>query len=172
MKILLYPDQILRQKAAKIVFNGTKDWGEVANEMVKTMRESGGVGLSGPQVGISSRIIVITSGYESFSVFLNPEIIIPNGARNISDIEGCLSLPGITGKVARPHIVMVYYQDIAGNNHKFLANGLVSRIILHEYDHLNGVLFPDKMSKKNFKEIEPKLKELENITSNEPQPTS
>lgn len=111
-------------------------------DMVETMYEYDGVGLAAPQVGILRRVVVIDVG-EGPIKMINPEIIEQEGES--IDIEGCLSIPNRSGTVKRPEKVKVRYLDENGVEKTLEGTGLLARAICHEVDHLNGILFIDKM---------------------------
>ena len=113
-------------------------------DMKETMYEADGVGLAAPQVGILKRLFVIDIG-EGPLVFINPEIIETSGTQ--TDEEGCLSLPGETKEVVRPNYVKARALNEKGEEFEIEAEELLARAILHEYDHLNGTLFIDRVKK-------------------------
>lgn len=113
-------------------------------DMKETMYDADGVGIAAPQVGILKRLYVIDIG-EGPLVFINPEIIETEGSQ--IDEEGCLSLPGETEEVMRPNYVRARALNEKGEEFEIEAEGLLARAILHEYDHLNGTLFIDRVKK-------------------------
>lgn len=113
-------------------------------DMKETMYDADGVGIAAPQVGILKRLYVIDIG-EGPLVFINPEIIETDGSQ--TDEEGCLSLPGETEEVMRPNYVRARALNEKGEEFEIEAEGLLARAILHEYDHLNGTLFIDRVKK-------------------------
>lgn len=116
-------------------------------DMFDTMYEANGVGLAAPQVGVLRRLFVIDCGDEEGNpdpmVFINPEIISTEGSQ--IDFEGCLSVPGKSGKVERPNKVVARAFDENMNEFEIEAEGLLARCILHENDHLDGVVYVDKV---------------------------
>ncbi|MSS43859.1 peptide deformylase [Anaerosalibacter bizertensis] len=134
-------DPILRKKSREVtkIDDRIKT---LLNDMVETMYENEGVGLAAPQVGILRKVVVIDVG-EGILKLINPEIIEKEGES--LDIEGCLSVPNRTGKVLRPERVKVKYLDIDGKEKNIEGTGLLARALCHEIDHLNGVLFIDKV---------------------------
>lgn len=116
-------------------------------DMFDTMYEANGVGLAAPQVGILKRIFVIDCGDEEGNnvpyVFINPEILDRDGSQ--IDYEGCLSVPGKSGKVTRANWVKVKAFNEKMEEFEMEAEGLLARCILHEYDHLDGVMYVDKV---------------------------
>ena len=111
-------------------------------DMKETMYEAEGVGLAAPQVGILKRLFVIDIGEGPF-VFINAEILETSGSQ--TDEEGCLSLPGETKEVIRPNYVKARALNEKGEEFEIEAEELLARAILHEYDHLNGTLFIDRV---------------------------
>lgn len=112
------------------------------DDMVETLKDSGGVGLAGPQVGILRRIVVIEKEDGTILELVNPEIIATEGEQE--GLEGCLSLPGIWGVVKRPMTVTVHALDRNGNEFTDTASGLIGRCFIHECEHLDGILFVDR----------------------------
>ena len=144
LKIKTYPDPVLKKVAEPVVRFGADDQ-KVFNDMIETMYQADGVGLAAPQVGISKRILIasptMTPGEEY--VFVNPEIVESRG-RQLS-LEGCLSLPGISGEIPRAKIIHFRAQDRKGNPIEMTVKDFFARIIQHEIDHLNGVLLIDRV---------------------------
>lgn len=151
-EIVTIPNLILRKKAEKVT---TFDIGlqNLATKMVKLMREYDGVGLAAPQIGVSKRMITVEYNPENDSknredkpfplmVLVNPTIT-KYSTDKIVMYEGCLSLPGLELEVKRPKEVNVAAQDLDGKPVKIRAKGLLARVLQHEIDHLNGILFTD-----------------------------
>lgn len=111
------------------------------DDMVETMVFANGVGLAAPQIGVLRRAVVIDIGEGPIKI-INPEIIESKG--EIVDIEGCLSVPNLTGKVGRPETVKIKYLDEHGEEKTVEATGLLARAFCHEIDHLDGILYIDK----------------------------
>lgn len=135
-------DPILRQKA-KSVPKVTKRIAKLIKDMEDTMYAAEGVGLAAPQIGISERIFVADAG-DGAMAFVNPVLVEATGSE--IDREGCLSIPGVYGYVERHASVAVDALDAKGKLRRVEATGLLARIIQHEMDHLDGVLFVDKAS--------------------------
>ena len=112
------------------------------DDMAETMYASDGVGLAAPQVGILKRVVVIDVG-EGLIELINPEIIESSGEQR--EVEGCLSVPGISGYTIRPEEVTVKALDRKGNETVIKGEGLLARAICHETDHLDGILFREKV---------------------------
>ena len=112
------------------------------DDMKETLHVEDGVGLAAPQVGVLRRIAVIDYD-DKYYELINPKILSASG--EATEEEGCLSVVGIRGRVVRPDKLTVSYMDREGNNQKIEVTGITARIFCHEIDHLDGVLFVDKM---------------------------
>ena len=134
-------DDILRKHARKVE-KFDKRLGVLLDDMADTMYEADGVGLAAPQVGVLKRCVVIDVG-EGLIELVNPEVLVAEGED--VDVEGCLSVPGRRATVARPEKVRVHAQDRDGNHIELEGEGLLARCLCHEIDHLDGVLYVDKM---------------------------
>ena len=145
LEIRKYPDKILRQRAAEVTEIGESER-ELILDMLDTMYFNNGIGLAAPQVGVLKRIIVgnPTGQKEDEFALVNPRIIERKGKR-IEDCEGCLSIPEMSAEVLRFSKVVVRGKDINGKDITLEAQNLLARVICHETDHLNGVLFIDKV---------------------------
>ncbi|KPU28275.1 peptide deformylase [Caloranaerobacter sp. TR13] len=138
-------DPILRKKSREVTKIDERIK-VLLDDMLETMYKNEGVGLAAPQVGILKRVIVIDIG-EGPIKLINPEII--SMEDEIIDVEGCLSVPGESGEVKRPGKVKIKYLDENGKELIIEGTGLLARALCHEIDHLNGILFVDKVVKKN-----------------------
>ena len=116
-------------------------------DMADTMYKANGVGLAAPQVGILRRVVVVDVG-DGLIEMVNPRIIHSEGEQ--SGPEGCLSVPGRSGIVVRPNVVTVEYQDARGEFYEATAEGFLARAFCHELDHLDGVVYVDKMVREIF----------------------
>jgi peptide deformylase len=137
-----YGDPILRQRAEPVA-EVTPEVQRVIADMVETMYHQVGIGLAAPQVGISIRLILVDDGSRGPRALINPTIVERRGS--IQGEEGCLSIPGIFGEVERSEWVRVEAQDAEGRPLAFETRGLQARVIQHEMDHLDGVLFIDRL---------------------------
>jgi peptide deformylase len=171
LPILAYGNPVLKKKA-KNISNDFINLNEFIENMWETMNNANGVGLAAPQVGLSFRIFIVdTSPFadsesmnkdefelvSSFKkVFINPVII--NETGNKWDFnEGCLSIPEVRADVKRPETILIKYFDEEFNQHQHSFNGIIARVVQHEYDHIEGVLFTDKISPLKRKLLKGKL---------------
>ncbi len=134
-------DEILRKVCRKIEKFDDK-LKELLEDMAETMYNSNGVGLAAPQVGLLKRIVVIDVG-EGLIELINPVIIEKSGEQR--EVEGCLSIPGEYGITIRPMKVTVEAQDRNGNYFQVKGEGLLARAFCHEIDHIDGILFKDRV---------------------------
>jgi peptide deformylase len=144
--ILIYPDPFLLKKAGHVSRVDDKVR-ELIRDMFETMRAASGVGLAAPQIGVSRRVIVVdvspVDEKASPIALVNPEIVESRG--QAEGTEGCLSLPGVEGVVPRAETVLVKAQDEQGRPLQFRASGFLARALQHEIDHLDGILFIDRI---------------------------
>jgi peptide deformylase len=148
LKIYMLGQETLRTPAIRIV-KVDDSIRQLAKDMLVTMYSAKGIGLAAPQVGVQKRILVIDLNFEDPdappNVFINPEIISSSASLDTYE-EGCLSIPGVYLNVLRPSSIKLSYRDEMGRPKKMNAEGLMARCIQHEIDHLNGVLFVDKVT--------------------------
>jgi peptide deformylase len=145
LKIVTYPNKILRKKAQEIENVLDPKIQELAKGMIKAMGKGKGIGLAAPQVGKSLSLITIDF-QDNPLVLFNPKINFFSKKKEEAE-EGCLSLPKQFGQVERSHKVRVKAVDSEGKKIKFKAEGLFARVLQHEIDHLNGILIIDKFEK-------------------------
>ena len=134
-------DEVLT-KVSKVVKEVTPRTLALIEDMLDTMYEANGVGLAAPQAGVLKRIVVIDVG-EGPIIMLNPEIISTEGEQ--TGYEGCLSVPGKMGTVTRPNVVTVRFQDEHMEWQEMTGTELLARAFCHEIDHLDGILYVDKV---------------------------
>ena len=142
LKIFYYPDKVLTRKAAPVTDFGP-ELEAFAQDMLETMEESEGVGLAAPQVGVSKRLLVLCEPEGEPMCLINPEILESEG-REYGE-EGCLSLPQMYARVPRATHIKVRAQDVSGELLEFEADDFLARIVQHECDHLEGIVFPDRL---------------------------
>ena len=161
-RIVIYGDPILRRQTAPVE-QITAETRELVDDMIDTMYEAEGIGLAAPQVGEPVAVCIVNMGliHDDDSdprAYINPEILAEEGTCTME--EGCLSIPDIREDVTRPEAVTVRYQDLEGQVHEERVDGLLARVLQHEIDHLNGVLFIDRISPIKRKLLSKKLKRL------------
>jgi peptide deformylase len=157
-EILIIGDPILT-RTSEPVDGITEEIAQLARDMVETVHAAPGVGLAAPQVGVSKRLIVVDLSVgeekEALHVLINPEIVSKEGEAVAE--EGCLSVPDIKEKVTRPYKVVARGLDLEGRRVEIEGEDLLARALCHEIDHLNGILFVDKLSSLKRKLIKKKL---------------
>lgn len=154
LPIRKFPDPVLKQKARR-VREIDKKLEKLIADMFETLQDASGVGLAAPQVGISLRLCVIQlpETQEQF-VLVNPEVVKRKGSRLVD--EGCLSIPGYKGEVNRSESIIVKYWDREGKSTRLKGEELLAQALEHEIDHLNGILYLDRLeSPEKLQRIEP-----------------
>lgn len=134
-------DEILRKKCREVK-EITPHIVETMNDMLETMRSKDGVGIAGPQVGVMRRMFIAEPARGEVYYMINPEILEQSGSEWGS--EGCLSVPGYIGDVERPSHIKIKALDLEGNEQVYELDGFSARVMCHEYDHLEGILYTDK----------------------------
>ena len=157
-EIKIYGDEALRKKSTEVEII-TEEILEILENMVETMHDVKGIGLAAPQIGVNKRMFVLDIGDGKIRKVINPKL------EYFGDVieceEGCLSVPGIYRGVKRPERVVITYLDIKGETVTEDATELLGRAFQHEYDHLDGILYVDKVSPVSKRLISKKLKTLE-----------
>ena len=139
--VVKIPDPVLRKVAVDAKLSKKTDF--LINEMMRAMRKANGIGLAAPQMGISQRVIVIAPLDFKPTALINPKILRMEGEQ--IGQEGCLSIPGLYGDVKRADFVEVEALDRKGRELIYEFEGISARVVQHEVDHLNGILFIDKV---------------------------
>lgn len=180
LPIVHFNSPVLRKKGVKVAhFDAAL--ARLAQNMVETMHEAHGIGLAAQQIGEAVQLCVVDlreteadfaweydGARPPLELFMpltlvNPELtLVPEPTTSYE--EGCLSFPEIRGEVVRPDEITVRFQDVTGTPHTLRCNGLLARCVQHEYDHLQGVLFIDRMAKDVLAALEPELKALKKQT--------
>ena len=168
--IILYGSPVLRKHSAEV--NEDDNIQEISDSLFATLKKAEGIGLAAPQINLLKRIFVIDTSplikqdksNEKFEgIFINP-IIIDGDNENIIYREGCLSFPDIFEEVIRPEKILVRFQDIHLKTHEEELDGIKSRIFQHEYDHLEGILFIDKINLIRRKLLAAKLNKIKRLS--------
>lgn len=162
LRVLPYPHPLLRAPNLAVgAFDDTLR--RLAEEMFEVMYDDDGVGLAAPQVGVNVRLMVFNESGEKGKgeelVLVNPRVLSTNSAESLFE-EGCLSFPSIYGDVTRPTRVKVRAQDLTGKRFTFALSGFPARIFQHEYDHLQGSLFIDRMDAEVLESVRPDLQRM------------
>ncbi len=143
-EIVTEPNSILRKKSRKIIDFKDYKTKKIIQDLKDTLIDcKEGLGLAAPQIGINLRVFALNIKNEIL-IFVNPEIT-HFSTKESPEKEGCLSVPGIAGKVDRANKVVMKYYDESGKKHKIKAKGIIAQAFQHEIDHLNGILYIDKM---------------------------
>lgn len=159
--IHLYPDPVLRARCREVeTFDD--ELKRLAADMVETMHSAPGIGLAAPQVGKEIRLALVDLSVgedpEALHILVNPQIVEEEGRD--TQVEGCLSLPGFTDRVERPTRIRVEAQDLDGRRFELTAEDWLARAVCHEIDHLDGVLFVDRLRGLRRERARRKLKKL------------
>ncbi|MGR3763809.1 peptide deformylase [Rossellomorea sp. NS-SX7] len=145
LPIVMHPNPILEKDCEKVTAFDKK-LKKLLNNMYDTMIEADGVGLAAPQVGVDLQVAIVDIGDDSGTIeLINPEIIESDGTQ--TDLEGCLSFPGLYGEISRPSSIKVRTFNRKGKIIEFQAKDFLARAIQHEIDHLHGILFTSKIEK-------------------------
>ena len=181
LRITQYGESVLHQKGETVQYFDN-ELTQLSKDMLEAMHQVQGIGLAAQQVGKALRFCVVDvpdhPDYPMACILdgkpLSPSLLMPLSLANpeVSALpsdeyyyeEGCLSFPEIRGDVARPERILVRYQDLDGTHHELECDGLLARCIQHEADHLNGVLFIERMEKKVYAEIKSEVKALKKAT--------
>ena len=157
-KILKFPDQDLRIKA-KPVETFDEELKTLTDDMFETMHSVNGIGLAATQIGVAKQVAVIDISPEKNEplVIVNPEIQILDPTKTEDYDEGCLSVPGFFEKISRPSDINLTYQDLNGKKQEIKPEGLLTKVVQHELDHLNGRLFVDHISELKRRRIRNKI---------------
>ena len=157
-KILKFPDQDLRIKA-KPVESFDDELKTLTDDMFDTMHSVNGIGLAATQIGVAKQVAVIDISPEKNEplVIVNPAIQILDPLKIEDYDEGCLSVPGFFEKISRPSDIKLTYQDLNGKKQEIKPEGLLTKVVQHELDHLNGRLFVDHISELKRRRIRNKI---------------
>ena len=157
-KILKFPDQDLRIKA-KPVETFDEELKTLTDDMFETMHSVNGIGLAATQIGVAKQVAVIDISPEKNEplVIVNPKIQILDPSKIEDYDEGCLSVPGFFETISRPSDIKLSYQDLNGKKQEIKPEGLLTKVVQHELDHLNGRLFVDHISELKRRRIRNKI---------------
>lgn len=166
LRILSYPHPALRAENVEVTKEELEsgEISKIAKEMFSVMYATSGVGLAAPQVGINKRFMVYNQSGDPQKwldqvVMINPRIVEFSDGTDV-DTEGCLSLPEMQGKVERSKWIKVEAMNMKGKKIKKKYKGWEARVFQHEYDHLDGVLYPDRMTDEEHTKVQPRMNEM------------
>ncbi len=166
LPIKIYGDAVLRKRAIKIT-KVDESVRKLASDMLRTLKEAGGIGLAANQVGVEKKLFVVDRSFFSTApnqgsplIVVNPVLVESHGEQTSE--EGCLSLPGTYADVTRELEVLVRGMDLDEKEIEIEGKGFLSRVLLHEIDHLNGLLFVDHLSSIRRRLLAKKLRKLSN----------
>ncbi|MBN2510319.1 MAG: peptide deformylase [Spirochaetales bacterium] len=161
LDIITLGNETLRKKALPVEnFNG--ELAALVEQMAHTMILEKGIGLAAPQVGLEQRIFVCSPDQNDLYVFINPEIV--ETSEGICPYEeGCLSIPGVYADVVRPEKITVQAYSVDGKPFTIQADDILARVIQHEYDHLQGVLFIDRISERKREKLIRHYEKIHNL---------
>lgn len=168
--IRLFPDDVLRVRCEPVE-SFDDELAALVADMIETMHAAPGIGLAAPQVGVTRRVFVVDLSVgedpEQIHVFVNPRLVEEEG--QVADFEGCLSLPELSEKVERPQRVVVEAQGVDGASFRLEAEEWLARAICHENDHLDGVLFVDRLRglrrEKARRQLKKMIREREEVSA-------
>ena len=151
VNVITIENDVLKEKSAP-VSDIDEDTRNLIGKMIEILEKNKGVGLAAPQIGEKKRIFITQIPGDILRVFINPEII-QTSQELESYEEGCLSIPGVWANVVRPYAITIQAWDMKGKVHKIETEGILARVIQHEFDHLNGVLFTDRLNEKQREKV-------------------
>jgi len=168
--VILYGSPVLRRLSAEVTERD--DLQDLGSSLFATLKKAGGLGLAAPQINLLKRVFVIDTSpiseedasiEKSEGIFINP-VILEKSKENIIYREGCLSFPDIFEEVKRPEKIIVRYEDMSFKIYEEKLDGIVARIFQHELDHLDGILFIDKINALRRKLLAGKLKRIRKLS--------
>ena len=165
MKLIKYPDDFLDKKVNEVdLLNPGFDPKELKKQMVDLMLASKGIGLSATQIGLNAQVFVTGENANNAIICINPEVL-QHTEETVIDTEGCLSFPNVYVKVKRPKEILVKYYDEKLKEISTKVIGYSAKCFLHEWDHLQGVTFKDRVSKLKWDMAQKKASKLRNINA-------
>lgn len=169
-EILTYPDERLRHVARPVADATAPEVRELVRDLADTMYDAPGVGLAATQIGVDLRVVVTDTGWRSegaardLHAWINPEILFASSEKEAYE-EGCLSVPEIWEEVSRPARIRLRWQDVEGNRHEAEFSGFEAVALQHEFDHLDGRLFIDRLSTLKQNLIKKKLRKRKKLAA-------
>ena len=160
MNLIYYPDEFLTKEVKDVnVEKPELDFVEIKKNMTDIMLQNGGIGLSANQVGLDAKLFIMGENESNISLIINPKVL-QHTKDTLLELEGCLSFPNVYVKVTRPKEILVEYYDETLELKRTAVKGYTSKVFLHEWDHLHGITFKDRVSKLKWDMATKKAKKI------------
>ena len=161
MNLIYYPDEFLTREVKEVNIEKPEfDFVEIKKNMTDIMLQNGGIGLSANQVGLDAKLFIMGENESNISLIINPKVL-QHTKDTVLELEGCLSFPNVYVKVNRPKEILVEYYDENLESKRTHVKGYTTKVFLHEWDHLHGVTFKDRVSKLKWDMATKKAKKME-----------
>ena len=161
MNLLYYPNEFLAKEVKDVDIKDPKiDLKEIKEKMTDIMLSNGGIGLSANQIGLDAKIFIMGDTKENISLIINPKVL-QHTQDTVLELEGCLSFPNVYMKIRRPKEILAEYYDESLEQKRTHVKGYGTKVFLHEWDHLHGITFKDRVSNMKWNMALKKAKKLE-----------
>ena len=161
MNLLYYPNEFLAKEVKDVDIKDPKiDLKEIKEKMTDIMLSNGGIGLSANQIGLDAKIFIMGDTKENISLIINPKVL-QHTQDTVLELEGCLSFPNVYIKIRRPKEILAEYYDESLEQKRTHVKGYGTKVFLHEWDHLHGITFKDRVSNMKWNMALKKAKKLE-----------
>ena len=161
MNLLYYPNEFLAKEVKDVDIKDPKiDLKEIKEKMTDIMLSKGGIGLSANQIGLDAKIFIMGDTKENISLIINPKVL-QHTQDTVLELEGCLSFPNVYMKIRRPKEILAEYYDESLEQKRTHVKGYGTKVFLHEWDHLHGITFKDRVSNMKWNMALKKAKKLE-----------
>ena len=161
MNLLYYPNEFLAKEVKHVDIKDPKiDLKEIKEKMTDIMLSNGGIGLSANQIGLDAKIFIMGDTKENISLIINPKVL-QHTQDTVLELEGCLSFPNVYMKIRRPKEILAEYYDESLEQKRTHVKGYGTKVFLHEWDHLHGITFKDRVSNMKWNMALKKAKKLE-----------
>tara|TARA_A100001035_G_scaffold41397_1_gene28633 strand:+ start:501 stop:998 length:498 start_codon:yes stop_codon:yes gene_type:complete len=160
MNLIYYPNEFLTKEVKDVnVEKPELDFVEIKKNMTDIMLQNGGIGLSANQVGLDAKLFIMGENESNISLIINPKVL-QHTKDTVLELEGCLSFPNVYVKVTRPKEILVEYYDETLELKRTAVKGYTTKVFLHEWDHLHGITFKDRVSKLKWDMATKKAKKI------------
>jgi len=160
MNLIYYPNEFLTKEVKDVnVEKPELDFVEIKKNMTDIMLQNGGIGLSANQVGLDAKLFIMGENESNISLIINPKVL-QHTKDTLLELEGCLSFPNVYVKVTRPKEILVEYYDETLELKRTAVKGYTTKVFLHEWDHLHGITFKDRVSKLKWDMATKKAKKI------------